>query len=89
VSDKVQGENESMESATPMPGSGWMRDDHRILADQADRFFAGEVAPGYEGFEAQGFVDRDIWTKAGAAGFWHRWFRKPTEVRAETLATMR
>jgi acyl-CoA dehydrogenase len=68
VSDKVQGENESMESATPMPGSGWMRDDHRILADQADRFFAGEVAPGYEGFEAQGFVDRDIWTKAGAAG---------------------
>lgn len=57
-----------MKSATPLPGAGWMRDDHRILADQADRFFADEVAPGYSTFEAQGFVDRDIWANAGAAG---------------------
>lgn len=39
-----------------------------MLYDMASRFMAGELAPRYEEFEANGVVDRACWEKAGAAG---------------------
>ena len=43
--------------------------EHRQFAESLDRFIAREVAPHYERYEAQGCVDRELWRKAGAAGF--------------------
>ena len=53
---------------TELPRAQWMREDHRILSDQAMRFFEQDVAPHYDRFEQQGRFDRDVWLKAGAAG---------------------
>ncbi len=50
------------------PRPAWMRDDHAMLAEQANRFFTQEVAPHYERFEREGIFDRQVWEKAGAAG---------------------
>ncbi|HAY28506.1 MAG TPA: acyl-CoA dehydrogenase, partial [Candidatus Accumulibacter sp.] len=44
-------------------------DGHRQYAAALDRFIALEVAPHYERFEEQGFVDRELWLRAAAAGF--------------------
>jgi len=44
-------------------------EDHELLRDYARRFMEAEVAPHHERWEEQGYVDRDIWRKAGAAGF--------------------
>lgn len=44
-------------------------EEHFQFAESLDRFIALEVAPHYERYEEQGFIDRELWLKAGAAGF--------------------
>ena len=44
-------------------------EDHAAFRDTVRRFVGQEVAPHHARWEEQTHVDRDIWTKAGAAGF--------------------
>jgi acyl-CoA dehydrogenase len=44
-------------------------EDHTIFRDSVRRFLENEVMPHHAQWEEQGYVDRDIWTKAGANGF--------------------
>jgi alkylation response protein AidB-like acyl-CoA dehydrogenase len=44
-------------------------EDHAAFRDTARRFMEQEVAPHHARWEEQAHVDREIWTKAGAAGF--------------------
>ena len=44
-------------------------EEHRQFAEAVNRFIAVEVAPHYERYEEQGYIDREVWLKAGAAGF--------------------
>ena len=44
-------------------------EDHAAFRDTARRFMEQEVAPHHARWEEQTHVDREIWTKAGAAGF--------------------
>jgi acyl-CoA dehydrogenase len=44
-------------------------EEHRQFAEAVDRFITVEVAPHYERYEEQGYIDREVWLKAGAAGF--------------------
>jgi alkylation response protein AidB-like acyl-CoA dehydrogenase len=44
-------------------------EDHDAFRDTARRFMEQEVAPHHARWEEQAHVDREIWTKAGAAGF--------------------
>jgi len=46
----------------------WLDEELRILQDAARRFFEQEFKPHNEKWIAQGKVDRDAWTRAGAAG---------------------
>jgi acyl-CoA dehydrogenase len=43
-------------------------DDHHQFRDSVRRFIAREVEPNLERWEAEGIVDRALWTKAGEAG---------------------
>ena len=45
-----------------------MTEELDLLETSCRQFFAKECAPHYERWEKQGCVDREIWTKAGAAG---------------------
>ncbi|RSM89711.1 acyl-CoA dehydrogenase [Kibdelosporangium aridum] len=47
---------------------GWMRDDHKALAELAYEFFAKECEPNEKRWGRQQHVDRDIWHKAGELG---------------------
>jgi acyl-CoA dehydrogenase len=42
--------------------------EHDAFRDSVRRFIEKEILPHHERWEDQGMVDRDIWTKAGAAG---------------------
>ncbi len=53
---------------TPPYRSPWMTEDLDELSVLARTFFAREVVPHVERFAAQHQVDRETWTKAGAAG---------------------
>jgi alkylation response protein AidB-like acyl-CoA dehydrogenase len=44
-------------------------EDHAAFRDTVRRFMEQEVAPHHARWEEQAHVDREIWTKAGAAGF--------------------
>ena len=44
-------------------------EEHLAFSESLDRFLKTEVAPHYERFEDQGYIDRDVWLKGGAAGF--------------------
>ncbi|MCM8595907.1 acyl-CoA dehydrogenase family protein [Accumulibacter sp.] len=44
-------------------------EEHRQFAESVDRFIEVEVAPHYRRFEDQGYIDREVWLKAGEAGF--------------------
>ena len=44
-------------------------EEHDMLRASARRFMETEVLPHHERWEEQGYVDRDVWHKAGAAGF--------------------
>ena len=43
--------------------------DHQAFKDAFAKFTAKEIAPFHEQWEDQGFVDRDLWRKAGANGY--------------------
>ncbi|HPU49973.1 MAG TPA: acyl-CoA dehydrogenase family protein [Burkholderiaceae bacterium] len=42
--------------------------DHEQFRDTARKFFEREIMPHHDRWEEQGFVDREAWLKAGAAG---------------------
>ena len=44
-------------------------EEHDMLRESARRFMEKEVAPHHTRWEEQGYVDRALWTQAGAAGF--------------------
>ena len=50
------------------PTSSWKMDEHEMFADTARRFYQTELVPNVDRFMERGMVDRDFWTKAGAAG---------------------
>lgn len=43
--------------------------EHQAFRDSLRRFMAKEIAPFYEAWEDQGYVDRAVWNKAGENGF--------------------
>ncbi len=43
--------------------------EHQAFRDSFRRFVAKEIAPHHEAWEEQGYVDREVWRKAGANGF--------------------
>ena len=43
--------------------------DHDSFRDSFRRFMEREIAPHHEAWEEQGYVDRELWRKAGANGF--------------------
>ena len=48
--------------------STWQSDEHQMFADMAARFYQDELVPRIDTWNANGVVERDFWTKAGAAG---------------------
>ncbi len=48
--------------------SPWLNDELRMLSDAATRFFEKEFMPHQERWLEQGYVDREAWNQAGAAG---------------------
>lgn len=48
--------------------ASWKQDEHEMFADSVSRFYDAELVPNIERWNDQGMVDRDFWTKAGAAG---------------------
>lgn len=47
----------------------WMEEELVLLRDAARKFFTTELASHHERWEANGMVNRDAWSKTGAAGF--------------------
>jgi acyl-CoA dehydrogenase len=43
-------------------------EEHHLFRDQVRKFFERELIPYLERWEKQGIIDRDFWTKSGAAG---------------------
>jgi acyl-CoA dehydrogenase len=43
--------------------------EHQAFRDSFRRFMAAEIAPHHAAWEEQGYVDKPVWTKAGALGF--------------------
>ena len=43
--------------------------EHIAFRDSYRRFAEKEIAPHHEAWEEQGYVDREVWRKAGANGF--------------------
>ena len=43
--------------------------EHETFRDSFKRFMDKEIAPFHEAWEEQGYVDREVWQKAGANGF--------------------
>ena len=43
--------------------------DHQAFRDSFQRFCDKEIAPHHEAWEEQGYVDREVWRKAGQNGF--------------------
>ena len=48
--------------------SAWMDDEATALGEVADTFFAKEIVPNLERYDAQRCVDREVWRKAGEVG---------------------
>jgi len=55
-------------TALDLPRPEWMTEDVVLLEEQARRFIAAEFVPHLERWNEDGIYDRDVWTKAGAAG---------------------
>jgi acyl-CoA dehydrogenase len=51
-----------------LPPPSWMTEDLVLLEEQARRFIAAEYVPQLETWNERGMYDREVWTKAGAAG---------------------
>src|SRR5436305_2484119 len=51
-----------------LPPASWMSEDLVLLEEQARRFIAAEYVPELERWNDRGMYEREVWTKAGAAG---------------------
>src|SRR5437764_9971648 len=51
-----------------LPPASWMSEDVVLLEEQARRFIAAEYVPELERWNDRGMYEREVWTKAGAAG---------------------
>ena len=54
--------------ALNLPRPAWMTEDLVLLEEQARRFIDAEFAPHVERWCEEGMYEREVWTKAGAAG---------------------
>jgi acyl-CoA dehydrogenase len=54
--------------ALNVPRPPWMTEDLVLLEEQARRFIADEYVPHIDRWHEAGMYERDVWTKAGAAG---------------------
>jgi acyl-CoA dehydrogenase len=54
--------------ALDIPRPAWMTEDLVLLEDQARRFIDAEFTPHIERWNEEGMYEREVWTKAGAAG---------------------
>jgi alkylation response protein AidB-like acyl-CoA dehydrogenase len=52
----------------PMAARPLFTEDHQRFRDSVRRFLAAEVVPHHERWEDQGFVDREVWIRAGSQG---------------------
>jgi acyl-CoA dehydrogenase len=57
-----------MSELFPEYRSPWESEDQRLLREHASAFFRKEAVPNQERWAEQHHVDREFWTKAGAAG---------------------
>ncbi|MGE4327688.1 MAG: acyl-CoA dehydrogenase family protein [Pseudodonghicola sp.] len=48
--------------------SAWAQEEHQMFADAVGKFYDAELVPNLDRWVDQGVVDRDFWSKAGAAG---------------------
>jgi len=55
-------------SAVDVPRPPWMTEDLVLLEDQARRFVEAEYVPQLDRWHTHGMYEREVWTKAGAAG---------------------
>ncbi|MCZ0737471.1 acyl-CoA dehydrogenase family protein [Phreatobacter sp. AB_2022a] len=55
-------------SAINLPKPAWHTEEHDMLAESAKAFLAKEFVPNIDRWTEAGVMDRDAWTKAGAAG---------------------
>ena len=55
-------------STLNLPSPGWMTEDVVLLEEQARRFITAEYVPQLEAWSEKGMYDREVWTRAGAAG---------------------
>ena len=51
-----------------LPRPSWMTEDLVLLEEQARRFIATEYVPHLDRWSEEGMYDREVWSKAGAAG---------------------
>src|SRR6516162_42567 len=55
-------------SVLNVPPASWMSEDVVLLQGQARRFITAEYVPQLEAWNEKGMYDREVWTRAGAAG---------------------
>jgi len=55
-------------SALNLPRPAWMTEDLVLLEEQAHRFITDEYVPHIDRWHEAGIYERDVWTRAGAAG---------------------
>src|SRR5260370_3542877 len=55
-------------SVLNLPRPGWMTEDLVLLEEQARRFIATEYVPHLDTWNDLRMYDREVWSKAGAAG---------------------
>ena len=58
-----------MVAITDIPNPTWMSEEHVLLQDSLRGFIAKEIVPHTEQWRKNGVVERELWTKAGDAGF--------------------
>ena len=54
--------------ALNLPRPAWMTEDLVLLEEQARRFMADEFTPNIDRWHEAGIYEREVWTRAGAAG---------------------
>src|SRR5262249_56754301 len=55
-------------SVLTLPPPAWMTEDLVLLEEQARRFIRAEFTPQLDRWHEKGMYEREVWTKAGAAG---------------------
>src|SRR5262249_16541930 len=55
-------------TAIDLPHPAWMTEDLVLLEEQARRFMRAEFTPHVGRWHEQGMYEREVWSKAGAAG---------------------